>query len=184
VRLLLVALSLLVACNAYNDEPTPTSTTTSLPNAVVPFEEVPPLGNPPEGVEDIVGAANAYGKEHVDVFAGLFVADGRVWVGFTADASGHVAAIRERLARPEMLVAFEARYSEDELRALQARISHDIDQLARLGVGVSSIGVDVRRNRVEVGVRTVGGRGPRLLRDRYGADKIVVEEGVEVHPAG
>ncbi len=183
MALLLALLTLfLVGCSA--DDDAATTTTTSLPEAVVPLEDVPPLGNPPEGVDDIVRAANAYGQEHADVFAGLFVADGRVWVGFTADAAAHLAAARERLARPEMLVAFEARYSERELRALQARISADIDELARLGVDVSSISADVRRNRVEVGVRTVGGRGPRLLRGRYGAEKIVVEEGVEVHPAG
>jgi hypothetical protein len=158
---------------------------------VLPLEEVPqPLGGPYHldqaalpgatllDADRLVAASRAYGAEHPDVFAGLFLAQGRLWLGFTADAARHLVAVRARVDRPDLLRAFVADFAERELRALQERITPDLTRLADEGVEVTMVGVDVRRNRVEVGLRSVGNGAPEALARRYGTAMLVVREGV------
>lgn len=153
------------------------------PAAVVPATLVPPLGTPPADADDLVAAVHAYEAAHPDVFAGVLLAGGRVWVGFTAEADEHLAALRARVTRPELLAAFTAEFSYQQLRALQARIAADFAALEKEGVDVSGTGVDVSRNRVEIGVRNRDAdRITAVLARRYDATMFVVETGVEVRP--
>lgn len=156
---------------------------------VVPLDAVPPLGGPVHldqaslpgatvlEADGLVAASRAYGAEHPDVFAGLLLAQGRLWLGFTADAASHLAAVRARVDRPELLRAFVADFAERDLRDLQERIAPDLAQLADEGVDVKMVGVDVRRNRVEVGLASVGTGAPEVLARRYGAAMLIVQEG-------
>lgn len=155
------------------------------PADVVALSELPALGGSSENVDDLIGAVRAYEAEHADVFAGVMLAGGRVWVGFTRHAAGHLETLRSRVERPHLLAAFTAEHSEQELRALQARITADMSVLERLGVAVSAVGVDVRRNRVVVSVRDrKGDRARAVLAERYDERLFFVEAGVEVRPVG
>jgi hypothetical protein len=160
---------------------------------VVPLDEVPqPLGGPyhldqvafPGATlldpDRLVAASRAYGAEHPDVFADLFLAQGRLWLGFTTDAARHLAAVRARVDHPDLLRAFVADFAERELRGLQERIALDLARLAEEGVEVTTVGVDVRRNRVEVGVRSVGNGAPEALARNYGTAMLLVQEGVDL----
>jgi hypothetical protein len=137
--------------------------------------------SPASSVADrLVAASTAYGAEHLDVFAGLLLAGGQVWLGFTADAARHLTAVQARVERPDLLRTFVADFPERALRSLQHRISADLTSLADQGVDVAMIGVDVRRNRVEVGVRSVGGAAADTLGRRYGTAMLLVRENVVV----
>jgi len=148
---------------------------------VVALSDLPPLGGG-DVAREVVGAAIAFGDEHADHFAGLMVAQGYVWAGFTIDAEGHLTALRSRLPPRAPVRAFRARYTERELRALQAEISADIPRLREDRVRVSSVGVSVRHNRVEITIADDDARAVELLRQRYGDEKVVVTPGVVVRP--
>lgn len=160
---------------------------------VVPLDEVPqPLGGPYHldqvafpgatllDADRLVAASRAYGAEHTDVFAGLFLAQGRLWLGFTADAATHLAAVRTKVDRPDLLRAFVADFPERELRALQERIAPDLTQWADAGVDVTMVGVDVRRNRVQVSLRSVGTGAAEALARHYGTAMLVFREGIDL----
>ena len=150
---------------------------------VVPLEEAPtPGGSFPVDANPLVAGARAYGAEHPDVFADLFLAGGRLWLGFTADAASHLVAVRARVDRPDLLRAFIADYTERDLRALQERISGDLSNLARERILVESVALDVVHNRVEIGLASSGADARRILTRRYGPAMIVIRGGVEAHP--
>lgn len=159
---------------------------------VVPLDEVPPIGGPYHldqvalpgatvlDADRLVTVSRTYGAEHPDLFAGLVLAQGRLWLGFTTDAARHLAAVRARVDRPDLLRAFVADFSERELRALQERITGDLPSLDDEGREVTMIGVDVRRNRVQVSFRSVGTGAPEALTRRYGTAMLVVQEGIDL----
>lgn len=149
---------------------------------VVALKDAPPLGRPtPVEANALGAAARAYGAEHPDVFADMFLAQGRLWVGFTTDARRHLAAIRARVDHPEGLGAFIADFPERDLRALQDRITHDLPTLDHEGIHVTIVAIDVVHNRVEVGVAGVGTDAPTVLARRYGPAMLLIREGFEVH---
>lgn len=161
-------------------------------HGVVPLDEVPPPGGPVHldqaslpgatlpDADRLVATSKAYGAEHPEVFAGLLLAEGRLWLGFTTDAGRHLAAVRARVDHPDLLRAFVADFAERELRGLQERIALDLARLAEEGVEVTTVGVDVRRNRVEVGLRSVGNGAPEALARNYGTAMLLVREGVDL----
>lgn len=149
---------------------------------VVALSDLPPLGGG-DVAREVVDAAIAFGREHTDHFAGLMVAQGYVWLGFTATAEDHLAELRSSLARGAPVRAFKAPYTERELRALQSAISADIPRLRAEGVNVSTVGVSVRHNRVAISLSDDNAGAVERLRQRYGDKKVVITTGLVVRPA-
>jgi hypothetical protein len=153
---------------------------------VVKLKDVPPLGGGPmpllpEDANALGAAVRAYGAEHPDVYGDVFLGQGHLWVGFTADAAHHLAALRVQVDHPELLRAFEADFPERDLLALQDRITRDLTTLAAQGINASVVMIDVVHNRVEVDVAGEGNHARDVLTRRYGGAMLIVRGGVELH---
>ncbi|MQB02255.1 MAG: trypsin-like serine protease, partial [Actinobacteria bacterium] len=85
--------------------------------------------------------------------------------------------------RPEFVDAVSAEHALSDLEDTVARITRDLRADALQGLGISTVGVDVPSNRVEVAVTHLDGDIVAALEDRYGADKLIVVEQPEVHAA-
>lgn len=149
---------------------------------IIDHSDLPSLGAPGVAPEDIE-AVGRYGAEHAETFAGTLLAGGRLWVGFTSDHERHLAGARAVVRDPDQLGAFRARFAMAELRRLQQRITQDTTVLAEEGIRVSLVAVDVRRNRVIIGVEnTEDPAVVEALRHRYPPDQIVIDSGVVMRP--
>lgn len=150
---------------------------------IIDHSELPSLGAPDVASGDIE-AVGRYGAEHADTFAGTLLAGGRLWVGFTSDHERHLSAARAVVSKPGQLGVFRARFAMAELRQLQQRISHDTTALAAEGIRVSLVAVEVRKNRVVIGVENAEDAAVvEALRRRYPPDQIEVNAGVVMRPA-
>lgn len=129
-------------------------------------------------IEAGIGVILRYAENRApELFAGAYIDEGGlVQVGFTNGAERHLRALRQEFPLPERLRAFEARRGEAELNRLVKQISGDIPTLVEQGIDVRTVGVDVKRNRVTVGVMGLSPSEPRSLAARYG--EAVVARGV------
>lgn len=116
-----------------------------------------PLATPPDGAQppDMEGSADelmAYGAEHANEFAGLYIdppGSGRFVMLFTANLQAHTAAIRA--IDPNVRVR-EARFTEAELIEI---LDSAIPALSEVpGVEVVGGGVDTIGNRVTIDVKS------------------------------
>ena len=148
---------------------------------VVDVAELPDVGGG-NVQREVVEAAQRFGAQHADHFAGLLLAQGRVWVGFTAEVEAHLAGLRAEVADTSLVGAFRARFTEAEMRGLQAEITRDMSALRAEGVKVSMVGVSVLRNRVQVGIEDENPAAVKLLLDRYGHDRVYVSTSVVIRP--
>lgn len=104
---------------------------------------------------------NAIAAAKVDpTYAGTYVADNVLWLGFTRDAAAKLAAIT---TQPDIR-AFTARHSAAELdKAFRSTVS----LLEASRFGVTSANIDFKRNAVTVGtsysLRDSGGPTPNCL---------------------
>ena len=154
------------------------------PGEVVRLDQLPPLGNPdtdfltgPPGPEELARvnrtmrvepAVREYGVEHPDVYAGMFLSTGHVYVGFTVDAEGHLFELRQRADDPEVLRAFRADHTYRELREVSERLSSDMHALWEEGIPVTIVGADEYHNRVSVWLRRRDALHETILTSRYG----------------
>lgn len=108
---------------------------------VVEVTELPPLGSAVAPADEVIAVVHQYAEANGDVYAGKVLAGGRLWVGFTRDADGHLAELRSRLpAAGPPVGAFRASYSLRELRALQDEVTAAMSALRAEGVDVSVVG--------------------------------------------
>ena len=118
----------------------------------------------------------AYGDEHRDEFAGLYVdqdAGGRLVMMFTSDLPEHAAAL-SLLVRPNApLDVIAAPRAEADLEALMNQITSDEARLRQLGVVVLRTSLDTEASRVEIGVSTVRWDAAGLLTAIYGPVVVV-----------
>src|ERR1051325_856162 len=84
-----------------------------------------PGGNaaPPDG-ESAAGIINAYGAEHPEAYAGVYVDGDVLTVLIVGDLVPHEAALRARVPAGTKLAFRPVRWTEPELEALQDRISN------------------------------------------------------------
>lgn len=143
------------------------------------LDTLPPFGGNNEGSGDpsLLNSVRRYRHIHPEVSAGEFVAQGFLYVGFTESPRRHLMALRKSSPAPELLRAFKADYSYDELRALQDEITSDFATLEEQGFFVSGVGVDVYANRVGVTLQEITQEALSLMRDRYGGDSLIFDEG-------
>jgi hypothetical protein len=104
--------------------------------------------------------------EAAGVYAGSYIGDGAIKVGFTRDGARHLEQLRSRTAKP--LALFEATFSLVYLRSLQARVSDDVQELDAAGIRLTEVGVDVPQNIVIVGTKPITAAQRQELLDRYG----------------
>lgn len=156
------------------DAPAPTA-----PTDVVDIDGIPKESSRlnKTSVEGLRGLG-AYRDLHRNHFAGEFGAGdaGWYWVGFTEDAEGHLAELRKRVAEPDLLRVFRARYTWDELRQLQGRIGDDWQRLEREGIDINSTGVQPRINKLAIGLLRLEPSWMRTLSSRYGGDRLCFEQ--------
>ena len=131
----------------------------------------------PDGPElpDEVAALQAYGVEHADEFAGLYVEDqsrGSLVMLFTDHLDEHAAALAEIWPR---VTVRGARFSEAALTRVLEGL--DLQGMARDGIEPLSAGLDTMNNRVTLDLKSDDPTLEARLEQQYGG---MVE--VTVHP--
>ena len=129
----------------------------------------------PELPEDAVAALQAYGAEHADEFAGLYVDDqsqGSFVLLFTGHLEEHASALEEIWPR---VTVRGARFSEAALLAVLEGL--DMEAMADDGIEPLSAGLDTMNNRVTLDLKSDDPTLEAQLELRYGG---MVE--VTVHP--
>jgi hypothetical protein len=140
---------------------------TTSPPDVLALADVP-FGGGGEPSQEERGAEVRFEATHPDVFAGAIFGDGHDYIGFTADASTHLAELRKAVPEPDIVRSYCAEYSNRQLAQLQRRISADDKELRRQGIQVVAIAVDTRTGRVDVTLIHLDPQVEHVLRDRYG----------------
>jgi hypothetical protein len=93
---------------------------------------------------------------------------GAYHLAFTRNAAAYQEALRKVVPHPDRLCARPALYSSAELAAAQRRVERDWDRLARRGVLLNELGVDIPDNTLVVGIdRSSRGDAAQVLRRRY-----------------
>jgi hypothetical protein len=96
-------------------------------------------------------------------------------VAFARDAQRWLGRLRQAVPHPERVRLFAATHSLRGLSNLQARLDRDRGALAGIGVRVTTTGVNVVCNVVEVGISKTSLPGSaELVERRYGADRVRV----------
>lgn len=136
---------------------------------IVTLQELPPLGGgDPQRPRRLAAAAEAYGAEHPDVYAGLFFSAGYIYVGFISDPERHLSAIRRRVNDPEGVRAFRADYTSAQIAETSERLSADFSSLQEAGIPITGVGPDEYHNRVNVSLARRDAQQETELRERYG----------------
>jgi hypothetical protein len=130
-----------------------------------------------DATQDALSAIELYGRDHPHEFAGTFLSGHTIYVGFTHDAERHVADIRQRLSNHVEILPFSAEQTYATLVAQRDRIAADSTDLAREGVGLASVGIDTRANRVAIVVEKLTPFVEAQLADRYGLNITVRGDG-------
>jgi hypothetical protein len=141
------------------------------------LDELPPLGGEdiPE-VERSVETIEKYGQNHVDSYAGLFLSERTLLVGWVRSAEEHLAALRS-LVNEVPVAAFRARHTKQDLDALASLIAKDAARWREEGILLSSVGGEIYRNRVRLGLTGSSHAGITRLRKAY--DESMIDFGEE-----
>lgn len=132
--------------------------------------------------DQVVAAVQAEAVAAPDQFGGVYIdqPNGHVVGLFTTNLDQHRQAILDLLGTAAALAVRQVAYPEATLRALQDRISSDIDWLKGIDAAALSIGVDVIRNQTTLELSSTNPDAPALARVHYGvpaAELAVTEDG-------
>jgi hypothetical protein len=145
-----------------------------------PSSDPPPAsqrGSQPYLLREAVRRVQEYAHEHPDDFAGMYVRDGTLHVGFTRDVDHHVAEIRRDLPPSNSVKPFSPERTYSALATLRDHIVADRAELARASIELASVGVDTCANKVAIVVEAVTPVALAELGRRYGSRNIVVRGG-------
>jgi len=117
-------------------------------------------------LDDAVVKVYRYGQDE-KVFAGLVASGTTLFVGFTEEPLRHLARLRAQLSGVT-LRAFLAEYSLGHLARVAQHISQELPHLREEGLGVVTVGVDERKNRVRIGLAEWQPYWVEVLCNRYG----------------
>lgn len=124
-------------------------------------------------VEDL-DRVSLYCRSVPNVYGGYRLSkDGYIEVWFTRNVDEHAARLRRLLEDPERLRAMKSGRTHEELRAIVARISTDMDKLATIGINIQGVGIG-RGAAIVVEVFEPRADTEEILRQRYG-DVVIVE---------
>lgn len=120
---------------------------------------------------------------HEDAAAGVWLDNGadaggpvRIGVGIVGDVAEAEARLRALVAHPESLDVVGKDHTEAALRALQQQVSADyLGRAADIGSSVTLVGLNLRTNKVRIGITPFDDVFAAELLDRYGAELIEVE---------
>jgi hypothetical protein len=142
------------------------------------------LPDPVRRVLDVYG--------HTDEFGGLYIDNvqgGVVVVLWTTDPAAHDAAIRPKLPPCHPVEFRQVRWSENELRGWQDRISADVDWMTDIRAKATGVGADISDNVVDIDISSVNPEAADLIVAHYAAPAgmlRVISDGTGAHllPSG
>ena len=118
-------------------------------------------------------------RSHSVDFAGDFVADGKVFIGFTRGLASARAEIDAAVPRHDLVVVYPAVYSSSTMNDAFRAIGDDMVAGGLPGgIRVSAVTVDVLRDRVEVMLPELRPAWTAALRARYGGCLLTFAQGV------
>ena len=119
------------------------------------------------GFDPFVPRIQAYARQHRDVFGGIFIDNrhSRIMTLWTEDPEGHLAAILDVVGPDAPIAASLVRWSERELRDVQARVPFDDGWYERFDASVQGVGAHITENLVEIEVSSANPDAPRLIAD-------------------
>jgi len=130
--------------------------------------------------DQVVAAVQAEAAEAPHQFGGVYIdqPSGQVVALFTTNLDQHRQAILDRVGPAAALAVRQVTYPEATLRALQDRISSDIDWLKGIDAAALTIGVDVIRNQTTLELSSTNPDAPALALAHYGVpdDELAVTE--------
>lgn len=109
---------------------------------------------------------------HTEEFGGLYIDNaqgGVVVVLWTSDPAVHEAAIRPELPACHPVQFRQVRWSEQELRQWQDRVSADVDWMSEIPAIIQSVGVRIESNVVSVGVSSAESDAAERILAHYDA---------------
>ena len=128
----------------------------------------------------VESAIQAEAASAPDEFGGLYLdqATGHVVGLFTANPDRHRQAILGRLGETAPLIVKQVTYAESTLRALQDRISSDVQWLRGIQAAAVGIGVDTIHNRTSLELSSANPEAPALALAHYSvpANELAVTE--------
>lgn len=133
------------------------------------------------GVVDLsgdVGVVRRYGREHPNTYGDLWVSDGRLQVGMTADLELHAARLQASVVHPELMDVVRVRWTLAHLEEVCAEVEKAV--AAHRGL-LHSVGLT--RQRVQVGLRADGVAVAADLHARFG-DAVDTSVGLWRYPTG
>lgn len=163
-------------------EPTSSLGTADNSSAIVTLDHLPGLGGGDGSAGPYVPAVRDWGRSHLDVFAGLFLANGHLYVGLAKDPVQNLAIIRGLVDRPQLIRAVAATYSLAAITVSMELLDHDQRALEERGIHLTVWGPDEYHNRLNVGVREIGPEVAAYLRRHYGGPMVNVTQGVYACP--
>ncbi|MCU7923223.1 MAG: S1 family peptidase [Candidatus Thiodiazotropha sp. (ex Dulcina madagascariensis)] len=103
-------------------------------------------------------------------FAGLYVdLDGVLHIGFTKSAKEKVQGFQKSARHPQRIRTFKATRSVTELEAQKQRILDVAPKLRIDGIQVSQVAIDIKTNKVRVGVVQLDAAKREAIMSRFGA---------------
>jgi hypothetical protein len=127
-------------------------------------------------VERAVAAIEEYGQNQSDSYAGIVLCESTLFVGWVRSAEEHLATLRS-LEDEVPIAAFWARHTKQDLDNLASLITEEARRWRDEGILLSSVSVDLYRNRVRIGLTGSSGRGIARLVKAY--DESMIEFGEE-----
>jgi hypothetical protein len=163
------------------DVPLAAQTATAEPTAAQPTMEATELEKLYAPRQEQVQSVLRDVRPHLEKdpgFAGLWVDTEAGWVVDIATTGDPVAVEAALTPFEDRGVPFRVRkvdYTHAELRALQDRVANDAEAWRELGVTITLIGVDVKANRLKIGVETLTSKAESSLQAAYG-DRVKLEQ--------
>lgn len=141
-----------------------------------------------EELEDDMARLEAWGRAHPDRYADIWFQQSRhrpqrrsvrMCIGVTGDVADVEDELRSLVDHPQWLRVVRKRWTLSELRAVQDEIC---EELMKGGGPVTMCGIEAKTNIVNVGISTRDAELTNQILDRWGADRVHVEQGVNVIP--
>jgi hypothetical protein len=114
--------------------------------------------------------------DFADSFGGLLVDQGRNELTVYRRPSEAFDAVLRETAAGVRLVLRDAPHSLRDLREVQRRVEQDTPEWRRAGIEITRVGVTAAARGVSIGVAVLNDATRAALTDRYGADRIMIEQ--------
>jgi hypothetical protein len=144
---------------------------------IVALDRMPALVGGREDLAPDVSIIRSWGSAHPEAFAGVFLANGHVYVGLAMDPAANLAEIRKSVAHRDDIRAVASEYSLTAITAAMAQITNDRAALERRGIHLTSYGPDEYHNRLNVAVLDLTPATVDYLHSHYGGNVVSLTQG-------